>query len=124
MALGFSMSTETNPFSVSPASQVVTGAPSFGAALSLWLAVPVVIAIFAWGAQWLLKFPPRSPGASLTAVAVVAALVAVIIPVPIALTKLVRNPVLRTRRNVAVTSFAALFLLLGVVVVLAVVAGS
>ena len=122
--MGFRMSMESNPFSVSPASQVAPVAPSFGAGLSLWLAVPVVMAIGAWVAQWLLRFPPHSPGASLTAVTVVAALVAVIVPVPIALTKLIRNPALRTRRNIILTSFAGLLLLLGVVVLLAVVAGS
>jgi hypothetical protein len=92
---------------------------SFGALLTLCLAVPILIAVGAWCTQWILRFPPRSAGASLTAAALVPGLVAEIVPVPIAIAKLIRNPTLRSRRNIALTIIAVLFLLPGVALAIA-----
>jgi hypothetical protein len=66
----------------------------------------------------------KSPGASFTAITVLIGLVAEIIPVPIAVVRLVRNPHLRSRGIVTLTSTAALLLLLGLLLFLALAFGS
>lgn len=88
--------------------------PKFGVLLTLALAVPVVVAVGAWCVQWLLRFPPRSPGMFLTALALGVGWMAEIFPVPIAIARLIMYPSLRTRRNVVLTIVATLFLLPGI----------
>lgn len=100
-----------------------SGSKPFGVLLTLGLALPLLIAIGSWSLQWLLRFPPRSAGASLTAAALVLGLVAEIIPVPIAVTKLIRHPTLRSRGNLALTIIAALFLVPGVMLAVALALG-
>jgi hypothetical protein len=62
-------------------------------------------------------------GASLTAAACVLALVAEIIPAPIAIVKLIRQPKYRQRTNIALTISATLFMIIGAAIVLALTLG-
>jgi hypothetical protein len=118
------MNVERNPYAVSQTAVKTPDVSSFGMTLTLALVLPVLIAIGAGLTQWLFKFPPRSAGASLTAIGLVVAFVAEIFPVPIAVTKLVRNPALRSRRNVTLTALAALLLLPGIAIFVALIVGA
>jgi hypothetical protein len=113
------MNAETNHYAAPAANLEASGRKSFGKLLTLGLALPIFIAVGAWCLQWLLRFPPRSAGASLTAAALVLGLVAEIVPVPVAVAKLIRHPTLRSRGNLALTIIAVLFLLPGVVLAIA-----
>jgi hypothetical protein len=118
------MNPEPN-YGAAPATDLgASGGTSFGALLTLGLALPILIAVGAWCTQWVVRFPPRSAGASLTAAALVLGLVAEIVPVPIAVAKLIGNPTLRSRRNIVLTIIAALFLLPGVALAIALASGS
>lgn len=81
---------------------------SFGLILSSALILPILLAAGSWITQALLRFPPGSVGESLTALGFMIGLLIEIIPVPIAITKLIRNSHLRKPVNVAVTSLAAM----------------
>lgn len=96
---------------------------SFGWPMRFFLCLPVVTAVGAWLTQFALKFPPGSIGASVTAGILVLGLLGGIVPVPIALIKLVRNPSARTLINAGITAIAAVVLALGALVVFALFAG-
>ena len=115
------MSSEPNPYAVSPATTSVLAwsPPSFGRPLKLALAVPILAVVAAVLVQSLIRFPVGSPGASLTAIAVMIGLAAEIVPVSIAVVRLVRNPHLRSRGIITLTSTAALLLLLGLLLFVA-----
>ena len=118
------MNDERNHYSVPETQLGVDRVQSFGTQLAVALSLPIALAVGAWCLQWLLGFPPRSVGASLTAGALVLALVALIIPAPIAVAKLIRHPTLRSRRNLTLTIIASLLLLPGLVIVIALVSRS
>lgn len=98
--------------------------PKFGVLLTLALALPVVVAVGAWCVYWLFQFPPRSIGGLLMAFALMAGWAAEIFPVPIAITRLIRYPALRSRRNIVLTIVATLFLSPGIALYFAVMATS
>lgn len=108
---------------VSQADTSTSQASSFGWPLTLALVLPFLLAIGAWVAQWVLRFPPGSARESLTALGLVVGLLSEIIPTAIAITKLARNPLLRTPTNIVVTSLAALLLVPAILLCVALVAG-
>jgi hypothetical protein len=90
----------------------------FGSLMTYALAVPVLIGVGAWCLQWLVRFPPRSAGSMWTALAMSLAWTAEVFPVPIAISRLIRYPELRSRRNIVLTMIAALFLTPAVLIVI------
>ena len=89
----------------------------FSRPLFLGLVVPLLVAVAAWFVQLLAKFPPGSPGASLTAVAFLAVPLVEIFSVPVAVTSLIRRPELRTARNIFLTVVCSLVLLVAALLV-------
>lgn len=89
----------------------------FGPLLLLGLVAPVVVSIMAWLIQWFARFPPRSLGASLTAVVFVAAPLIGLLAVPVAVATLMRRPESRTPINVSLTILCSLVLLVAVTLV-------
>jgi hypothetical protein len=85
----------------------------------LALLLPVLAAVSGWLLQWFLRFPPGSLGASLTASMLFLPPLAEIVPVPIAIIRLVRNASLRSIVTLALTALGAAFLLLGVLLAFA-----
>lgn len=83
----------------------------FGPLLLLSLVAPLVVATIAWFVQLFVKFPPRSAGASLAAVAFVLVPLIEILAVPVAVAVLIRRPESRTVTNVSLTIICALVLL-------------
>jgi hypothetical protein len=83
----------------------------FGPLLLLGLVAPLVVAAAVWFVQLFAKFPPRSAGASFTAVAFVLAPLIEILAVPIAVVVLIRRPESRTVTNVSLTIICTLVLL-------------
>jgi hypothetical protein len=96
---------------------------SFGWPMRFFLCLPLVTAVGAWLTQFAFRFPQGSIGASATAGVLVLGLLGGIVPVPIALIKLVRNPSARTLVNAELTAIAAAVLALGMLVVFALFAG-
>ena len=96
--------------------------PSFGSTLRLALVLPIIIAVSAWLAQWHMRFPPGSFGASVTAKMSVLPLLVEAIPVPIAIARLARHASLRSFAAIALTAVATLFLLIGILVTVALLA--
>ena len=115
------MNTEQNRYAVSAATVGSATVRSFGISLKLALLVPLLMIVSAVCVQWIIRFPPQSHGASLTAFALGLALVAELIAIPIAATKLIRHRELRSRANLALTLTPAL--LLSGRVLIAVIAG-
>jgi hypothetical protein len=91
--------------------------------MQFFLCLPVVMAVGAWLTQFALRFPQGSVGASATAGILLLGLLGGVVPVPIALTKLVRNPSARTLTNAGLTAIAAAVLALGALVLFALFAG-
>ncbi len=83
----------------------------FSPLLLMGLVAPLIVAAGAWFVQLFARFPPRSLGASLLAVAFLAAPLIEILAVPVAVTILIRRPELRTAANVSLTILCALILL-------------
>lgn len=83
----------------------------FSPLLLLGLVVPLVVAAGAWFIQLIVRFPPRSLGASLTAVAFLAVPLVESLVVPVAVMTLIRHPELRTATNVSLAILCALVLL-------------
>ena len=83
----------------------------FSPPLLLGLVTPLILATAAWFVQLVAKFPPRSVGASLTAVTFVAVPLIEIVVVPVAIATLIRRPESRTATNVSLTIFCSLVLL-------------
>jgi hypothetical protein len=78
----------------------------------LWgLVAPLALATLAWFLQLVARFPPRSVGASLTAVTFFAAPLIEIVAVPVAIVTLVRRPQSRTAMNVFLTIICSLVLI-------------
>ena len=88
--------------------------PSFGPKLRLALVLPIVVAVSAWLAQWYMRFPPGSFGASVTAKMSLLPLLVEAIPVPIAIARLARHASLRSFSTIALTALATVFLLFGI----------
>ena len=97
---------------MSPATQT-----KFSPPLLLGLVTPLILATAAWFVQLVAKFPPRSVGASLTAVTFVAVPLIEIIAVPVAIATLVRRPESRTPTNVSLTIICSLILFVAVLLV-------
>jgi hypothetical protein len=112
------MNISENQRSDAPRQGVTVNAKSFGWGLRTALILPVLAALSAWLIQWFLRLPQGSFGASLTASVLVLAPLAEIVPVPVAITKLVRHASLRTITAVTLTAVGAALLLLGVLLVL------
>jgi hypothetical protein len=87
--------------------------------MRLALLLPLALALGAWLTQWAFAFDQGSTGASGTAAALVLGLVAGVIPVPIAVAKLVRHPSARTPASIGLTILSAAVLAVGLLVVLA-----
>jgi hypothetical protein len=83
----------------------------FGPLLLLGLVAPLVVATVVWLVQLFAKFPPRSAGASFTAVAFVLVPLIEILAVPVAVAVLIRRPESRTITNVSLTIICTLVLL-------------
>jgi hypothetical protein len=96
--------------------------PSFGPKLRLALLLPMIIAVSAWLAQWYMRFPQGSFGASVTAKMSVLPLLVEALPVPIAITRLARHASLRSFAAIAITALATVFLLIGILVMVALLA--
>lgn len=96
---------------------------SFGWPMRFFLCLPVVTAVGAWLTQFAFRFPQGSVGASATAGILVLGLLGGLVPVPIALTKLIRNPSARSLANAGFTAIAAAVLALGMLVVFALFVG-
>jgi hypothetical protein len=73
----------------------------FSPLLLLGLAMPLILAAVAWFVQLLARFPPRSVGASLTAVTFLAVPLIEIVAVPAAIATLIRYPESRTVANLS-----------------------
>ncbi len=82
----------------------------FSPPLLLGLVTPLLLSTAAWFVQLVAKFPPRSVGASLTAVTFVAVPLIEIVAVPVAIATLIRRPASRTAMNVSLTIFCSLVL--------------
>ena len=91
---------------------------AFSPALSRVLGIAAAVAVGSWLLQLLVRFPPRSRGAGVTALGLVLGSTVALIAAAIAIVLLVRRPAFRTRRNVLLTvigAFASLpALLMGV----------
>jgi len=91
----------------------------FGTLLTLALLIPALAAIGAWCTQLVMKFPPRSAAAGITAVVFMLSSALELIPVTVAVTRLVRTPRARKLRNYVLTliGFAAVLPILTVYLV-------
>ena len=105
------VNTEQNRYAVSAATVATATVRSFGISLKLALLIPLLMIVSAFCAQWILRFPPRSHGASWTAFTLGLGLVVELVALPIAATKLIRHRELRSRTNLALTLIPALLLL-------------
>jgi hypothetical protein len=88
-----------------------TAQTRFSRLLFLGLLAPLIVSTGAWLVQWFARFPPRSLGASLSAVTLITAPLIEILAVPVAVAALIRRPELRTASNVSLTVLCALVLL-------------
>ena len=81
------------------------------------MVTPLLLAASAWLLQLVARFPPRSLGASLTAVTFIAVPLIEIVAVPIAIVTLVRHPQSRTATNVSLTIICSLVLVAAMLLV-------
>src|SRR5688572_20643770 len=93
----------------------------FGVLLAAGLAVPAMVAIGALSTQLAMKFPPRSPAAAMTALTFMVASALELIPVTVAVTRLIRVPETREWRSYALTIVGTLTFLPALAVHLAII---
>jgi hypothetical protein len=89
----------------------------FSSPLLLGLVTPLILATVAWFVQLVARFPPRSLGASLTAVIFLAVPLIEILTVRVAIATLIRRPESRTATNVSLTIFCSLALVVAMLLV-------
>jgi hypothetical protein len=71
--------------------------------LGVALAVPAVVAVGAWCAQLVMKFGPRTAAAGITALLFMAASALELVPVTVAIVRLIRIPEARKSWSYALT---------------------
>jgi hypothetical protein len=103
------------PQAVAPRTQ-----QGFGVLLAAGLAVPAMVAIGALCTQLAMKFPPRSPAAAMTALTFMMVSAVELIPVTVAVTRLIRVPETRGWRSYALTIVGTLTFLPALAIYLAV----
>jgi hypothetical protein len=87
-----------------------TSQTKFSSSLLLGLVTPLILATVAWLVQLLARFPPRSVGASITAVTFLAVPLIELVAVPTAIATLIRSPESRTVANVSLVILCSLVL--------------
>jgi hypothetical protein len=83
----------------------------FGVILTIALGAPTIAVIGSWCTQLFMKFPPRSAAAGITALIFMVASAAELIPVTIAITRLIRAPETREPRSYVFTVIGLVTLL-------------
>jgi hypothetical protein len=76
---------------------------TFAPTLSRALSIAIAVAVGSWILQFIVRFPPRSRGAGVTALGLVLGSTAALIAVAVAIVFLIRHPASRTWRNVLLT---------------------
>lgn len=83
----------------------------FSVLLAVALAVPAVVAIGAWCTQVVMKFPPRTEAAGMTALLFMIASALELVPVTVAIVRLIRVPEARKSWSYALTVMGIVALL-------------
>jgi len=117
-ALGLAMKEEQNSDGTLPTAVVPSKSGLIGTIAILGLTLPTLIIAVAWGIQWFVKFPPRSLGASLTALVLLLGLSSAFIQAFTSVARLVRSPALRSPKNVLRTIVAMLLAITALFIVI------
>jgi len=83
----------------------------FGVALQIALVAPAVIVAASWSLQSVAKFPPRTPGAAMTAAAFLLGSIAALAPAAIAFGRIAREPSARILPNYLLAAISLVALL-------------